>query len=330
MKHFCVLPWLSKEINLENNQNISCCWMKRNYDVEEVKNDLLNDNRSLACEKCWSLEDKNIESRRQMENKFVDFVLDKDLEIIKQQILIEKSNPILYQFYVGSLCNSTCTTCGPMFSSSWKSLLGSNKSIKIENNIIEQNFNQIANTINWEAIKKINILGGEPLLIKQSMQILEYLLKWNNTDCLVSFVTNGSTLPTSDQINLFKKFKNISACVSIDGLDRTFEYIRYPLKWKTIVSNIDIYKTIFKEVTASFTISNLNFHEKDKIINWFNEQHVRYIENYVTHPQYFNIHVQPGHPLWQQFVKEINRQDLLKNISIKDYIPHIATLIFKE
>lgn len=321
------MPWFSKEINLTSNQSIVCCWMKSQADIEKVKSELLKDRRPSECEKCWNCEDNNIESRRQMENRFLDYALDIDLDLIKKQVIETSVEPVLYQFTLGSLCNSTCVTCGPGASSAWESLIGERRSIKIENKNVNDNFKKQTTKINWKKVKRINLLGGEPLLIKESTDILNCLLDAGNTNCLISFVTNGSVKLTKKQIELFKKFSKISVCVSIDGTDKLFEYLRYPLSWNQIVANIDIYQSVFYEITASFTISNLNYHARNHMINWFNQQNILYIENYVIDPDYFHHNVIPGSKLWPKFVEEINKQDGLKGISIKDYIPSIYKLI---
>jgi len=182
-------------------------------------------------------------------------------------------------------------------------------------------------SVDWGVIKRINLLGGEPLLIKKSFDVLDQLLTVGNTDCLISFVTNGSVKLTDKQIELFKKFRNINCCVSIDGIESSFDYIRYPLEWTDILKNIDHYRQVFSEVVVSFTVSNLNIHERSKIINWFNSNKLKYIENHVQIPKYFSPGVQPGHALWPDFINHIRQQDTLKGISIDNYIPYVADLI---
>jgi MoaA/NifB/PqqE/SkfB family radical SAM enzyme len=203
------------------------------------------------------------------------------------------------------------------------------KQIKIssENSRIDRNFDHYQSTINWKTIKRINLLGGEPLLIEKSFAILDMLLLNGNTDCLVSFVTNGSVTLTKKHIDTFAKFSNISCCVSIDGTDKLFEYVRYPLSWDRTLTNIDQYRQIFREVVVSYTISNLNIHDKQNTVNWFNQQGLLYIENYVQYPAYFNHTVQPGHALWPKFVEAITTQDKIKGISVNDYVPYLSNLL---
>jgi MoaA/NifB/PqqE/SkfB family radical SAM enzyme len=200
-------------------------------------------------------------------------------------------------------------------------------SIRQENQKIERGVTESLDPINWKTVKRINLLGGEPLLIDRSFDILRRLIKAKNTDCRISFVTNGSIALTKTQIEMFENFSDISVCVSIDGIGRDFEYIRYPLRWDTLQANLAAYRKVFSEITVSFTVSNLNYAVRQEIIDWFRQQQLVYIENYVSYPPWFNYAVTSGHPLWSKFVDEIRQQDSLKKISIKDYIPRIWRLI---
>lgn len=325
MKNFCVMPWYSREINLTSQQEVVCCWTQGNVSRAQLQEDFLLDRKSRHCQKCWDLEKNGAESRRQMENRFLDYALDIDIETIANEI--HCAEPVLYQFDLGSLCNSTCVTCGPRASSAWQGLLKQQISISSENIKVDQVFDQYRNSINWKTVKRVNLLGGEPMLIAKSFDILDALLAAGNTDCLISFVTNGSVKLTKKHMDMFANFSNISCCVSIDGTERLFEYLRYPLQWNQLLINLDRYRQIFREVVVSYTISNLNVHDKQSTIDWFNQQGLLYIENYVQFPAHFKSSVQPEHALWPQFVKEIAAQDKLKGISIDDYIPHVSTLI---
>lgn len=330
MKNFCVLPWYSREIQLAKGTESVCCWLTGKPNIDDLKKDILADTSPSACIRCRINETKGLESRRQMENRFLDFAIDRDLTKIKEDVQQGKFESLLLQIHVGTLCNSTCVTCGSNASTSWQALENNQRSIKIESSEVDKNFESIKNSIDWKNVKRINLLGGEPLLIRKSFDILNCLLEVNNTNCLISFVTNGSVKLNSQQKDLLEKFTNIQCCVSIDGIGKMFEYVRYPLKWNTLLDNLEQYKTVFDEVVVSFTVSNLNYHARLQIISWFNEHNLLYIENYVQYPEYFNYQVQPGHRLWQEFVKQVRYQDSIKKISISDYIPEIAILMDKE
>lgn len=324
------MPWYSNEINLDKNIQICCCHIDKSKfeNLGKLKADFLAGKQPVACGKCWNSENDGIESKRQMENRFLDYKLDRDLSYLIQDVYDGKNKTTMLQLYVGSICNGTCVTCGYRASSAWKTLNNKPINIKNEKNTVYTNCINFLQQYDLSIIERINFLGGEPLLIKETYLILEELKNKGNIDCHISYVTNGSVQLSEKQIMMFRQFKNVNCCVSIDGMKEEFEYIRFPLKWANVVENILTYKEVFNEVTASFTISNLNYHNRSKIINWFNDNNIRYFENYVTLPQYFNYKVDPLHELWDDFVDEIKHQDELKGISIKDYIPEIASKIY--
>lgn len=327
MKNFCVMPWYSREINFSTGQETVCCWLQGKISKSELQSKFLSGAAVQECQKCWQSEDRGIESRRQMENRFLDYKMDRDIKQIEQDAVQGDAEPNVYQLFLGSTCNGTCVTCGPDCSSAWKSLLNNKMSIRQENLRVQKLFDEFAHSIDWQQAKRFNLLGGEPLLMSRSLDILRRLLNVGNTDCRVSFVTNGSVMLSNDLLELAGNFSDISCCVSIDGIGKTFEYIRYPLSWPKLLDNLVSYRKVFSEVVVSYTVSNLNYHSRDKMIQWFEQMDLRYFENYVTHPAWFNPEVRPGHALWHKFVEEIELQDRLKGIDIKDYIPELHDII---
>ena len=329
MKNFCVIPWYSRELDLVTGTERVCCWIDDAVSRQDLQIKFKSYEQPEECNKCWQAELRGHESRRQMENRFLDYKMDRDITVLQQDALCSEISPNMYQLFLGSTCNGTCVTCGSHASSSWRALEQKTISIRAEQQQSQLHFDQFAETIDWCNAKRFNLLGGEPLLIHRSFDILRALLHAHNTDCRVSFVTNGSVTPSDNQIKIIQQFSDISCCVSIDGIDKLFEYIRYPLSWPKMLSNITLYREIFSEVIVSFTVSNLNYHARKDIINWFQDQKLLYIENYVTSPPWFRFNVDPSHELWPRFVKEISHQDEIKGINIENYLPHIADLIQK-
>ena len=327
MKNFCVVPWYSREIDLTTGKENVCCWINKDISRSDLQQKFLSEQPIPECEKCWDSEKRGIESRRQMENRFLDFKMDRDIQLLQDDTCMGNSNINMYQIFMGSTCNSSCVTCGPTASSSWRGLLKNTVSIKQENSRVDKHFKDFADSVDWSGAKRFNLLGGEPLLINQSFDVLRRLVDASNTDCRISFVTNGNIIPTHEQIEILRHFSDINCCVSIDGIGKSFEYIRYPLRWENLQANLKIYREIFTEVNVSFTVSNLNYYDRSNIIQWFQDQKLLYIENYVSFPAWFNHQVDPSHELWPQFVQEIKRQDKLKGINIRDYLPYVADLI---
>jgi len=295
----------------------------------------------LICNTCWKLEDQGLTSERQLHNNTFDFYLDRDLEKIQQDAVAQRNTPQIIKLATSNLCNGTCVTCNSYCSSAWAAL--ENKKI---------NYNKISaaeiEKIDWADIKQLSFVGGEPLLEKLNFEILDRLVKSNNTSCFISIVTNGSCALTPNQIQLLSKFPNLNICLSIDGVGSRFEYMRYPLDWGLLCENLQRFKKLTSNISVSAMVSNLNIFYYSEMIDFFVEQDINYLCKQIEHPGYFapgnlpnkfkqqvldnnpryhdqvNSFLNMGsydHSLFLRCCNEIRRQDDLKNICISDYLP---------
>jgi hypothetical protein len=343
MNTFCVLPWFSREIN--NKQTVACCLLPKNHDIELIKTDLLDGIRNPACSACWDLEDKGKASRRQIENTFLDYKLDRDISLIQNDCKTNNYNINLYQITTSNLCNQACVSCSSNFSTKWSEIDRNLGNIPIKN--FTSNVDSF--DIDFYTAKRITLLGGEPLFDSTSFSILKKLIDSDNTNCFVSFVTNGSINLSAQQLDLLSKFSDLNICVSIDGIGPVFEYMRWPGKWKTLTKNLDQYRTVAKEVSVSYTISSLNALYYDQTVDWFKENNLDYNHNIVSNPNWLslkNMPVKLKHQLAnkQNFVtnfsdisgleistetisQHIKLQDRAKKIDIKDYMPEFWHLL---
>jgi hypothetical protein len=340
-KTFCVLPFY----NIEYPANTVCCLLPQTYDINSIKKDMLDNVRSKFCKSCWSLEDIGYISDRMLKNSLSEFLLDKDLKVIENDCRKNKNSTVHYKIDTNNTCNATCITCNGHFSSSW---------IKLENNNNYFN-NKLWNfsiddvNIDYKNAKSITFRGGESLLGKVNFQILERLLDNNNKECFISFVTNGSVSLSKNQIKLLSKFENKNFCLSIDGIEKVFEYLRYPLSWGKLTSNIEQFKESKIPLSVSYTISNLNIMYHSQTLDWFIKNEIPFHQNVVTSPEYFqpsnlpievkklikdsnNINFLKDHQEFdnnnfQQFIIKMKEQDQWKKISIADYLPELSKLL---
>jgi sulfatase maturation enzyme AslB (radical SAM superfamily) len=322
-KSFCVLPFYGAEF-ISSNVITPCCLLPYNVDVKQLQEDILNDKRPAACQKCWVLEDQGKTSNRQLKNAMFDYYIDKDIQIIEDECRAGNFSTKIVQLCTSNLCNSTCVTCGPNLSTAWATL-ENKKTFKIlEKSTID--------SIDYANLVTISFVGGEPLYEKINFNILKKLIDVNNTDCFISATTNGSVKLTSEQIALLKQFKNLNLCLSIDGTGKVFEYLRFPLKWSVLLDNIELYRSLKIDLSVSYTISNLNTLYHNETITWFDKMKLPYNHNVVNFPAYFSPTVLPNEVnshLLDDCRDEIVRQDNLKNIKIQDYLPEFYELIFK-
>ena len=342
---FCVLPFYG----MEYPQNTPCCLLPSKFDIDQIKNQMLAGIRPNDCNKCWRLEDSGVKSNRLIKNETLDFYLDRDIELLLDDCKQGKNSVVQYQIETSKVCNGTCITCGSGASSAWAQLERNNKKTPIK--FWHSESYKAENNIDYTTAKSIGFFGGEPFLSSANFDILEKLINAKNTDCHVSFITNGSFKMSDYQKHILSKLKNINLCFSIDGVGPVFEYLRYPLKWTDLEKNILYCKENNIMINVSYTVSNLNIFYHAQTVKWFNQNKLRFSMNPVYNPAYFkssslpesvkNIilqknsddiktlltHCDDDAANYQLFKNKITEQNSWKKIKMKDYIPEFAELI---
>jgi MoaA/NifB/PqqE/SkfB family radical SAM enzyme len=293
-----VQPWLSKEISV--NKTEVCCWLPTNHDLEQIRHDLLNNVQSPDCAKCWRAEANGEQSRRLQQNILADTLYDLSIDNIQTICEQDGYNPTIYQITTSNVCNGACIMCVPQASSKWQSLV---------KDFNKQEIDKV--DINFDTAKYVEFIGGEPLLEPKNIEILKKL----NTNCVISFVTNGSIEIKQELLDLLSEFNELIICLSIDGIGPVYEYQRWPLKWNILLENLSKFKKLGCELSVSYTLTNVNLPYKQETIDWFNEQGLDYIINEVSIPECFN----PNTPISKKTIQELDRQDALKGIDRRDY-----------
>lgn len=308
-----------------------------------MKQHMLAGQRPAACGKCWQLEDAGKQSRRQQENSFLDFKLDQDIAVIQQHCETGQASTVLYQIYLSSLCNQACVTCGSGPSTRWAELerqqgapLPNRHSIRAEDCGID-----------FTTAQRITVLGGEPLFEPETWRVLELLRKHDNSQCHVSIITNGSIALDSRQMALLREFENLHLCVSVDGIEARFEYMRWPGKWSVLLRNLDQYRSIVGDsLMISYTISAVNAIYYDETVEWFESQDLAYNHNLVYYPFWCSLPAAPEvirrqlqhhaffQDIWQgaarppqDILAQLHHQDSMKRINFRDYLPELADLL---
>jgi organic radical activating enzyme len=341
MDTFCVLPWYSAELP----DKLPCCLLPKNTNVDQLKTDLLAGIKSESCSKCWKIESTGNQSRRQFENQFLDYKLNCDLDKIRQDCIDNKNEKLLYQLIISNLCNQACVSCGSFASTKWSELAIKNNQQSIKYNGLDVN----SLDLNYKHMRRLSLLGGEPLFEPRTFEILQLLADNNNTDCFVTLVTNGSIKFNPSQMDLLKRFTDLNICISVDGTESVFEYMRWPGKWKKLVENLSYYRKVTANISISYTISSLNALYYDQTVEWFNKNELRYNLNIVDFPIWLSVKNMPiefkellkNHTFFKDYctitgqenslemlAAQVRHQDQLKRISIRDYMPEVAKLIF--
>lgn len=142
-------------------------------------------------------------------------------------------------------CNYACVYCGPYFSSQWAQELGEKVNADRETFVKLKEYAYAG----LNNLKEVYLAGGEPLLIKENLELLEELYRVNPT-CLVRVTTNASTLKNKIYQKLCQ-FENIKWEVSVEAVGQQFEYIRYPGVWTEFEPNLQQLLADHKDVSIT-------------------------------------------------------------------------------
>lgn len=148
-------------------------------------------------------------------------------------------------------CNFACVTCSPDLSSTWAVELDQqNKQHTIDSfnisNLIEHFVNNAKN------LKVVYLAGGEPLLIKENLILLQKLYEVN-PDCQIRVNTNLSQIKNNKIFDLLIKFKNCHWQVSVDDIGDRYHYIRYPGNWELFNENLSLLQSLVGNHNIAFT-----------------------------------------------------------------------------
>lgn len=198
-----------------------------------IKKDMLANIQNSRCDACYNIEnrahvDSKNYSNRSWHKKYG--VKDVDMSIYDDPSSFDLK---VLDLRWNNTCNLACVYCGPDLSSKWANELN-DKSYVIDHDVLTQSKQYIFN--NLSQISHVYLAGGEPLLIKENLELLNLLYEQNP---LVEIRINTNLLATHSEI--FKKlilFKNIKWTVSVDSMADEFAYMRYPGNWNKFYENL--------------------------------------------------------------------------------------------
>lgn len=183
-----------------------------------------------------------------------------------------------------NICNLKCVTCGPIHSSQlineWDELklYGNGPDKRYYTRISKQapekiEFIQDVLKNSEFDILRLEIFGGEPLINPNVFKFIDWVTTQpfaQNT--LLSITTNGTTY--SEKISEYaSKFKYVGLQLSIDGIEDTFEYLRYGTNYKETYKIIKSYYNLLDKhpnltVGMNYTLSWMNALHFVEFFNW--------------------------------------------------------------
>lgn len=149
----------------------------------------------------------------------------------------------------GNTCNLKCRICSPRASSQWvqehideqEERFGKIISIKTYDQIVHGYSNSLVWSeieANAENIIEIDMYGGEPFLVKNNWSMLQHFIEKDIAKNVIVHLNTNGTIWNESKVKILEQFKEALVSFSIDGVDKQFEYLRFPGKFPQVDANI--------------------------------------------------------------------------------------------
>ena len=209
--------------------------------------------------------------------------------------------PTLIDIRWNTTCNFSCNYCNEHSSSQWASL----KQLKVQSGI-RPYYEQVCAYIaqHETSIKKVALIGGEPLLLKENERLLDVIPK----NCQVDVITNlGVDLTTNKIFAKLAQRQRVGWNVSFDNTGERFEYVRHGGSWQLIENNIEKIKACNGHslgIHPHYSIYNAT--RLSELIVWAQDQAIPVHWQSLYHPTYLDP-LQLGPEIRQLVLKELRK-----------------------
>jgi organic radical activating enzyme len=253
-KNFCAAPWAGLSVDPDGLAK-ACCISEQRIPLDkisqarthkafvEIRQHFIDDQQHTNCRQCWEREKINSdwESRRSIYQYDYFNDLDDPHQFRLEHLDLRWSNT----------CNLNCVYCSSTFSSKWAELQGKKQRYRVALQISDQDLSNL---------KVLQLAGGEPMLIKENLDILSRLSSLNpSVD--IEVTTNLTQIQNNAVYKMLKNFDNVSFVVSFESTGSKFEYIRNQAIWSSFRKNLEILAMDFMDIQFNmvyFPLSSLD------------------------------------------------------------------------
>lgn len=276
---YCPYLWKSQCI-LPNSRVLPCCHSStNNYNDVDLTQGITTEKHKQArqllskgiwpdeCSVCEQNENSNIKSPRQRANEF--FEIDNKLKVSLEYLDIKFDNT----------CNLSCRMCNPQSSSQieklWKdaesvpNFLKDQHGIEINNTLQQSKKLEYTKECIKNGLKHLKVTGGEPFASREFLDLLAWCTDNNYEKNLGLSITTNGTKYNQSLLKKLVKFKYLSIVVSVDGTEKTYDYIRHGITWDKLIENCDLFDEFFKDKKEKFVKHNDTIHVST-VLQFFN------------------------------------------------------------
>lgn len=328
---FCVLAFIHLHLTPNGTAKMCCIAGENiskegtalsinNVTYEEIWNSpyMLNARHSMskglcvtACERCYREEKVVGTSRRvQMNEYWLSENSPPPEEIFKNAEKLGwrvKARPIFLQLNMGNLCNLACRMCASEYSSRISGDPVHNKWMPAPiNDSGITRFEKIGGWWSQRALmfgeilseplecRRIIFQGGEPLIIREFGEILDYLIEKQAGDNVVIELTTNMTSVSDKLIDKLKRFNRVDLGCSIDGIGEVLEYIRYPAKWDKVQANLKKFSGMVNIIPSfNVAIQAYNLMTITDLYRYCDENNILVHAHFLAGPAYLHVLVLP-------------------------------------
>lgn len=234
--------------------------------LAHVRNRMSQDDWPDECIRCKEVEHIGNKSVRQQS-------LDRHAHLLDA-----RSDYLVLGGVLDNVCNSACQTCNESLSTKIGSL-SSKDYVKINNS-------KLIDTLPVERIVQMDINGGEPSASPNYLQLLE------NLPASVKYLrvnTNGSRV-LSVLPKLVDRGIKVTVTVSLDGIGRRHDYVRWPVKWQDVEQSLQAYQAMgLHELNTWTTVSALNIGDLKNIFAYVKQHDLKNSWAMLENPSVLNV-----------------------------------------
>jgi MoaA/NifB/PqqE/SkfB family radical SAM enzyme len=341
-KTICMLPWISIETSPIGTARPCCLaideitdnngdkYNLRQNTLEEIyhsdymkslRHEFLSGNKPNTCKRCWDEEDagrdsKRINSRTRLKEYYNDVDWDN----------LEPDQLWFIDLKIGNICNLKCRICGSWSSGKWAQeeidyVPGINRKDHLAYTFFKQGAWPRESEIFWDNLKQLlpnikyfEFTGGEPFLIQQHFDLLQYAVDHGYSKSIeIHYNTNGTVFPDAEK--LWAEFKHVEVAFSIDNIGQRFEYERYGAVWREVEENISKFNSMRSNRFSTqicLTINVQNVYYLPELCEWI-------CGNIFDHV-YFNMLHDPKHMCITNLTESAKRL-VIDRLLLADFTP---------
>lgn len=224
-------------------------------ELENLRSDVTSDKLNVGCSGCYQNEyNQHLLSLRQYTNLSYNQL---------PETITKLENIDSLEIRMSNYCNLRCIMCGPYASSS---IAQEYRDYADDYKIFGYMPNET--TVRWwenihdnsdfmmvlKNVTKIHFSGGEPLLVPETVDMLD---KLDPAKLTLLHITTNLTKLNQRILDSLKKFDKVDITVSLEGIGDHNDYIRYGSDWTIIDSNL---KTLMEMPNVTVTIHHVLQH----------------------------------------------------------------------